>query len=117
MKIIGNLTSKILYKIEKGIRIPLTEAEDLIIRKQWEDRDNHAKLNIYKQLRRKAYPPIGDQLDAIWKHLGYVQMMSARDDMTIEEKVLRMGNLIKSADEMMSKWLQVKRDYPKPDDV
>lgn len=23
--------------------------------------------NLYKEQRRKAYPPIGDQLDALWK--------------------------------------------------
>ena len=45
--------------------------------------------NAYKDLRQAEYPPMGDQLDALWKG----------------------GD---AADEMMSKVQAVKAKYPKP---
>jgi len=54
----------------------------------------------YRELRRRAYPPIGDQLDAIWKALGYLQM----------KKKL---NLVAEADDILGAILNVKKRYPK----
>ena len=47
----------------------------------------------YREKRAQAYPSIGDQLDALWKELM---------PQTVE------------AQQMKSKILQVKADYPKP---
>lgn len=35
----------------------------------WAEYDTYQKSIAYKELRRNEYPPIGDQLDAIWKML------------------------------------------------
>ena len=53
----------------------------------------------YTELRREAYPPIGDQLDAIWKELNYRRMK---------------GNaLIQEADDLLNDILNIKKKYPK----
>jgi len=56
----------------------------------------------YGELRRKEYPTIGDQLDAIWKHLNYRRMLG-------EE-------MIQEADDMLGDILSVKRKFPKPEE-
>jgi len=58
----------------------------------------------YRERRRRAYPPIGDQLDAIWKALGWLQM---------KKKI----NLVGEADLLMGRILNVKKRYPKPEPV
>ena len=49
----------------------------------------------YRELRRAAYPPIGDQLDALWKWLEPPEGTEAA--------------------EMRALWLAVKAQYPKPE--
>lgn len=49
----------------------------------------------YRELRRATYPPIGDQLDAIWKWLEPPEGTEAA--------------------EMRALWLAVKAKYPKPE--
>lgn len=51
----------------------------------------------YKEKRAKEYPPIGDQLDAIWEEL--------------EQREL----LAKAADDILKAILSVKQKYPKGD--
>lgn len=58
------------------------------------------KILSYEQLRAKEYPPIGDQLDAIWKELNY--------------RRLNGETLVQDADDMLGKILAVKQKYPKP---
>lgn len=54
----------------------------------------------YEERRREAYPPVGDQLDAIWKQLN-------QD---------RLGGkaLIQQADDTLNEILAVKAKYPPP---
>jgi len=52
----------------------------------------------YREKRRKEYPPIGDQLDAIWKVLAGYNMDSLHED----------------ASSMLELILEVKAKYPKP---
>lgn len=52
----------------------------------------------YRERRAAEYPPIGDQLDAIWKVISDLNLGSFRDDAT------QMLNLIQ----------EVKAKYPKP---
>jgi hypothetical protein len=49
------------------------------------------------------YPDIGDQLDAILKHLNYMQLNGET-------------NLIAELDDIIGKWLAVKAKHPKPED-
>lgn len=55
----------------------------------------------YRELRKEEYPPIGDQLDAIWKDLNYRRIN---------------GNpLTQEADNVLNKILAVKAKFPKPE--
>jgi len=59
----------------------------------------------YRELRRKAYEremPIGEQLDAILKTLNYLQM---------RKKI----NATRGLDAIITKWLAIKKRYPKPE--
>lgn len=56
----------------------------------------------YRDMRRAEYPDIGDQLDAILKHLNYMQMDGQTD-------------LVTELDGIVGKWLSVKTKYPKPE--
>lgn len=53
-----------------------------------------------RRARRRAYPPIGDQLDAIWKALNQQRLDGV--------------NLPQEADDMLGRILAVKRDIPIP---
>ena len=53
-----------------------------------------------KKQRRLAYPPIGEQLDAIWKF--------------INQQRLNGVDLPADTDHALNKVLAVKRDIPKP---
>ena len=53
-----------------------------------------------QRARAKAYPPIGDQLDAIWKQLNQDRMGGK--------------SLISEADSVLGKVLSVKAKHPKP---
>ena len=55
----------------------------------------------YQEQRAKAYPAIGDQLDAIIKELNYRRMNGE--------------NLIAEMDSIVGLCLAVKKDYPKPE--
>lgn len=54
----------------------------------------------YQRLREPEYPKIGDQLDALLKHLNYRRTQG--DD------------LVQELDEIIGDWLSVKSKYPKP---
>ncbi len=54
----------------------------------------------YKKKRMNEYPPIGDQLDALWKQL---------DLLCVSGKI----NLIQEANDILGEVLAVKRKYPK----
>lgn len=56
----------------------------------------------YDELRRREYPDMGDQLDALWKQLNY-DRLSGKE-------------LIQDCDDLLGDILAVKAKYPKPDD-
>lgn len=70
------------------------EAEEIAAQQKKE-----AEEYIYN--RRSEYPPIGDQLDAIWKQLN--------------QDRLGGDQLIQEVDDMLGKILAVKNKYPKPE--
>ena len=63
--------------------------------------DAHVVATAYVQKRVDAYPPIGDQLDAVWKQLN--------------QDRLNGHAMIQQVDDMIASVLKVKSDNPKPD--
>ncbi len=55
----------------------------------------------YGEARAKAYPAIGDQLDALFKHLNYRRTQG--------------DALVQDLDDVIGEWLSVKAAYPKPE--
>jgi len=55
----------------------------------------------YKRLRAPEYPAIGDQLDAILKHLNYRRTQG--------------DELVQEMDDIIDDWLAVKARFPKND--
>jgi hypothetical protein len=53
----------------------------------------------YQRDREPEYPPVGDQLDAILKHLNYRRTQGE--------------DLVKDLDNIVGAWLNVKSRYPK----
>ena len=53
----------------------------------------------YQRLREPEYPKIGDQLDALLKHLNYRRTQG--------------DELIQELDDIIGDWLSVKSKYPK----
>ncbi len=95
-----------MKKMINGYVVDLTEdeirvrqADDLAFLEQ---RENYLKKEKYKDDRKIEYPPIGDQLDAIWKQIN--QWRLSNEDM------------IQEVDDMMNKILAVKQKYPKPEE-
>lgn len=54
----------------------------------------------YDEARRLSYPPVGDQLDAIWKVINQLRLNGTP--------------LPQDGDNMLNAILQVKNDIPKP---
>ena len=54
----------------------------------------------YQRLREPEYPKIGDQLDALLKHLNYRRTQG--------------DELVQELDDVISEWLSVKSRHPKP---
>ena len=59
-----------------------------------------ADANAYKSLRAAEYKPVGDQLDALLKHLNYRRTQG--------------DELIQELDDIIGDWLAVKSRHPKP---
>ena len=55
----------------------------------------------YQRLREPEYPKIGDQLDALLKHLNYRRTQG--------------DELVQDLDNIISSWLSVKSRFPKND--
>ena len=94
-----------LTKVVNGERYIISPEEELKVRDEWTKEDAKVQLYIdtlkYKDDRKKEYPDIGEQLDAILKTLNYMQLDGQTD-------------LVKDLDGIIGKWLAVKAKYPKP---
>jgi hypothetical protein len=73
-----------------------TEAE---LQSAWDSYVAEQAATEYKRLRAPEYPAIGDQLDAILKHLNYRRTQG--DELTQE------------MDDIIGDWLAVKARFPK----
>ena len=73
-----------------------TEAEIEAAHAEWQAEQAATE---YKRLRAPEYPPIGDQLDAILKHLNYRRTQG--------------DELVQEMDDIIGDWLAVKARFPK----
>jgi len=82
---------------------PMTGEE--IVARAAEEKAWHklAAETAYKTERAREYPPVGDQLDALWKELNY--------------RRLNGENLTQEADDILGQILAIKNKYPKPEDA
>lgn len=80
-------------------------AENQISQRAWADEETEAfrtkHTKKYDQLRAEEYPPIGDQLDAIWKALEHMKINGV--ELPVET--------VEMLDDQI---LSVKAKYPKP---
>ncbi len=95
-----------MHKIVNGIEVELTEEEAALKVEEWAAEDSRSEAYQtqygYISKRKKEYPDIGDQLDAILKHLNYMQLDGQTD-------------LVKELDAIVGQWLAVKAKHPKPE--
>ncbi len=75
-----------------------SEAEIETAHAEWQAEQD---ANAYRAERAKAYPAIGDQLDALFKHLNYRRTQG--------------DALVQDLDDVIGEWLSVKAAYPKPE--
>ena len=73
-----------------------TEAE---LQSAWDSYVAEQVATEYKRLRAPKYPAIGDQLDAILKHLNYRRTQG--------------DELVQEMDDIIGDWLAVKARFPK----
>jgi len=73
-----------------------TEAEIKTADAEWQAEHNATQ---YQRDREPEYPPVGDQLDAILKHLNYRRTQGE--------------DLVQDLDNIVGAWLNVKSRYPK----
>jgi hypothetical protein len=64
---------------------------------EWQAEQNATQ---YQRDRAPEYPPIGDQLDALLKHLNYRRTQG--------------DELVQELDDVIAEWLSVKSRHPKP---
>lgn len=99
------MSTERLHKIVDGKKVYLTAEQEKALRSEWEKIDaakaELKRLTDYMISREQNYPKIGDQLDAILKQLNYDRMQGRE--------------LVQDMDDIISRWLQVKQEYPKPD--
>ena len=75
-----------------------TEADIEAAHAEWQAEQD---ANAYKASRAAEYPAIGDQLDALFKHLNYRRTQG--------------DALVQELDDVIGAWLSVKAKYPKPE--
>lgn len=56
-----------LTKMIDGKKIKLTSREENEVIKSWKEADKITKKYGYRDPRSRAYPPVGDQLDSLFK--------------------------------------------------
>lgn len=82
--------------------VPFTQEEEIARDREeaaWVTRAEQNKAEEYKEQRKKEYPPVGDQLDAIWMELNL--------------RRLNGDTLHQQADDILGQILAVKNKYPK----
>jgi len=83
-----------------GVDVPLTDEEIKEYNKKndkWAKEAKERERAFIARQRKKEYPDIGDQLDALLKYFD--------NEMTVKEQTALAG--------VISKWKEVKERYPK----
>lgn len=83
-------------ELVNGVLVDLSDEQKESVANSW----NSPAQPPYTQERANAYPPIGDQLDAILKHVNYRRTQG--------------DELVQDLDDIIAAWLAVKSQYPKP---
>lgn len=96
-----------LHKVVNGKKYYLSTEEEQALKATWiiEDQkiaEKQAELERtqYQRDREANYPKLGDQLDAMWKHLEMIRSVG--------------GKLQDDTSVMLDQILAVKAEYPKP---
>lgn len=88
----------------KEVELSPQELKEVEAREErWKIKKARRDSIAYKHKRKREYPEIGDQLDAILKQLNYLKLEGKMD-------------LIQELDGIVADWLTVKRKHPKPED-
>lgn len=91
-----------LKKIVNGKLVELSVKDSHALELEWKKNEKESllerQLEGWKAGRLRAYPKIGDQLDAILKQLNYMEV-----------------HLIDEMQAIINSWESVKRKYPKPE--
>ncbi len=90
------------FVIRDGVVESVSEGitDEQITAKQTELQTEYDNLQ-YQRLREPEYPKIGNQLDALLKHLNYRRTQG--------------DELVQELDDIISSWLSVKQRFPKND--
>lgn len=88
------------YRIRNGRRVALSEAERQAIAEDRTAMEAERAAVAYRHARRREYPPIGDQLDVLWRQL--------------EAERAAGRALDPAADAMLDQVQAVKARHPKP---
>lgn len=89
-----------LYVNVNGTQIEVSPEEEARIRASWEtEKARRASVN-YKGQRRREYPDIGEQLDALWKIINQLRLEGV--------------NIPQDGDDMLGRILTIKKKHPKP---
>lgn len=96
----GHVADTVDGKIIAWRHATIAQPDDVQIEADRQEYIEFLADNLYKEKREKDYPPIGDQLDAIWK------MISDHLSGTIENT--------DEVEAMFEKIQDVKQKYPKP---
>lgn len=86
-----------MKKLVNGIEVELTTEEHIATVEEWEKNKAEYFAIKYKLDRKKSYPEIGEQLDAIWK---FIATLDPLDENT---KI------------MYNKIVDIKQKFPKPE--
>ncbi len=93
-----------MFKMVDGISVEMGAAEADAMQAEWDANDAarllYEQKEAYKDKRRDAYPPIGDQLDALLK--GFQSLKAGGEILPAE------------LDSILSDWNAVKASNPKP---
>ena len=92
-----------VVSVDDQCRAVFGDSGDAVTWEQFDAKRNELQTEYdsteYKRLREPEYPKIGDQLDALLKHLNYRRTQG--------------DQLVQELDDIIGDWLNVKSKYPK----
>lgn len=104
---------------EPAIEETLSPEEQDVLQAEWDANIVNKQTTEYVRNRETEYPPVGNQLDAVLKHVNYMRMQGQLDPATatLEDVIAHVNaynNLVQDLDDVVAAWLAVKAKYPKP---